>query len=609
MSTLKKYAACWVGLLALLFYFATLCPGIAGGDSGMFIGTAYQLGVSHPPGYPLYTLLAHFATLLPWGSVAMRVNALSSVFDATAVAIVFAILQRLTQSAPAAFTGALMMAFSPLFWRYAVIAEVFALNNLFAALLLYCTLRFWQQPSKQWAYVGALCLGLGLSNHHTLVLIGVPLTFAVLWRGKTFLLRPKTLLSLFALFAAGLLPYAYLPWAAARHALISWGQADTLQGFMWHVLRKDFGTFRLGATNANSHFWASTANYLSAVASESLFAGAVVIGVGLWQGLRGKNSYVRISALAFVCYLGIFHALANIPLDHPISREVQARFWQQANLFIFIWLGLGVHFLWRKNPPALRWGIAIVAVATQCAVNYRGSDQSWNTAFLRFGRAVLNSLPQNTMLISQGDVYLNTLRYVQQVENLRPDIAIVDKELIKMRWYNNYHEHHLSHINIDTNNPSLLSLVEANRARFPIFTVALPDLAQSLPGYEPRPFGLLYQIVPKGTPFDLQQYLSDSQRAIRDMMGPDVERAGLQPDHFWDKALWEGYWDAQMTETVYLFNIAQARGGDRTIYTAILNILQTIKRDNPRPADAIAKNIGVVTSLLAKLPNAPPAQQ
>ena len=52
-----------VGLLVFLLYLATTCPTVYFGDSGELIAAADSLGVAHPPGYPLYTLLGRLMLL------------------------------------------------------------------------------------------------------------------------------------------------------------------------------------------------------------------------------------------------------------------------------------------------------------------------------------------------------------------------------------------------------------------------------------------------------------------------------------------------------------------------------------------------------------------
>jgi hypothetical protein len=580
-----------LALGVFLVYLLTLCPSVPGGDSGMFIGAAAQLGVAHPPGYPLYTMLGHLATLLPWGSVAARVNMLSAVFDAAAVGVLFAVIRRLTGSRAAALAGAGMFAFSPLIWRYAVVAEVFALNNFFVVALLYLTLRFWQEPQERWAYAGAFVFGLGMSNHHTLVLIGLPLAGAILWRWRATLLSVRPLLSIIGLFALGLLPYVYLFWAGAHGAVISWGETGTLDGFLWHFLRKDFGTFQLGGKTGSTDFFGSNLRYLSAIFTESLILGAAVAGLGLWGAFKSKNGFVRASFLAFAFYILVFHMLANIPLDHPISREVHARFWQQAQVFVFLWVGVGFAMLLKKKSQQIAWVAAAVAVLCQLGFHYSSADQSWNTAFARFGRSVLESLPPRSLLVSQGDVYLNVLRYMQQIEGVRPDVMIVDTEFMRMRWFMSYRAQHLRDLALP---------LSANSSSREIYTVAVEDIARKFPGYEARPYGFLYKIIPQGSPFDLNTFLTDQDKALRTMMGPDVERAGLQPESAWEKGIWDSYWDSQIKATAYLFQIAQSRGGDRKIYEAIMGVLQRIQRENPRPPAAVASNMRIIEQLLKK---------
>ena len=134
-----------LGALCLTVYGFTLCPTVAGGDSGELTTAAYTLTVAHPPGYPLWTLLGKLFTLIPYGSIAWRVNLLSAVCDAGAALLLFLAVARWTRNTWSAFLAAGLFAFSPLVWRYALVAEVFALNNLFVSALLYLAVLYWEQ--------------------------------------------------------------------------------------------------------------------------------------------------------------------------------------------------------------------------------------------------------------------------------------------------------------------------------------------------------------------------------------------------------------------------------------------------------------------------------
>ena len=60
--------------VALVVYVRTLAPTVTLTDSGELIVAAHGLGVAHPPGTPLWVMLAHLASLVPVGSVAVRIN-------------------------------------------------------------------------------------------------------------------------------------------------------------------------------------------------------------------------------------------------------------------------------------------------------------------------------------------------------------------------------------------------------------------------------------------------------------------------------------------------------------------------------------------------------
>ena len=75
---------------ALGGYFYTLAPTVTSGDSGELVSAACTLGVPHPPGYPLWTITAHFFTrIVPFKDVAARVNLMSAFLGACTVALVY----------------------------------------------------------------------------------------------------------------------------------------------------------------------------------------------------------------------------------------------------------------------------------------------------------------------------------------------------------------------------------------------------------------------------------------------------------------------------------------------------------------------------------------
>ncbi|MEY2544143.1 MAG: hypothetical protein QOE81_1604, partial [Verrucomicrobiota bacterium] len=244
----------WFGAVAVasaagILYFLTAARDIVVGDTPELITAAATLGVAHPPGYPLFTMLGHLFSLAPVGSIPFRVNLLSVICDALTIGVVYLSAFRLTRSQLAAAVAALLLAVNPTFWEWSLATEVFPLNNLLAASVILSLVMWHDQPTRGAPIFAAFLLfGLALTNHHTSVLLA-PAFCLVLWQQRSILLaRPGLLVICVALFLMGLLPYAYLPWASARHPVYNWGEVSSVGDFLGVITRRNYGTFRLFAT-------------------------------------------------------------------------------------------------------------------------------------------------------------------------------------------------------------------------------------------------------------------------------------------------------------------------------------------------------------------------
>ena len=132
-------------LTSLALYAATAAPSVATlfDDSLEFHVILPTLGIAHPSGYPLYTLLGKLFTLfLPFRDPAGRANLLSALAAALTVGLLYLIAHRLAGSRSAALTATAAFAISPAWWSQATIAEVYALHGLLVVLFISCLLRW-----------------------------------------------------------------------------------------------------------------------------------------------------------------------------------------------------------------------------------------------------------------------------------------------------------------------------------------------------------------------------------------------------------------------------------------------------------------------------------
>ena len=142
-----------LGCCVAVLYLVTAAPGVQYTDSGELAAACVTFGVAHPTGYPLFTLLGHVWTLLPWSSPVFGLNILAALLVAKGVALTFLVTRRMSMRAAPALASqthdiiaagtALLVGCSATVWAQATSIEVYALNFvlLAASMCARCDLR------------------------------------------------------------------------------------------------------------------------------------------------------------------------------------------------------------------------------------------------------------------------------------------------------------------------------------------------------------------------------------------------------------------------------------------------------------------------------------
>lgn len=597
------------GLLVLVVYVATLHAGVPGGDAGELIAVAGTGGVAHPPGYPLYSLLAGVFARLPWGSLAWRVNLFSAVCGAAAAALLADTVARATRQPWAGFLAGAGFAFAPLPWTYAVGAEVFSLHVLFVVGLLAAAWRWSETPTPRLAMAMAGLAGLGLCHHHTLILYVAPLGAWVLWTGRK--LWTVAVLGRSALaFGLGLLPYLHLPLAAARRPPIYWGDFSSFAGFLAHLTRADYGSLQLGADDVgvDGMFLAQLAQYAVSLWRNSLGVGVPLMALGVVYGWRQRRSFTVVTVVCFVLYLVVFHALANLPVDQPLFLEVTSRFWHQPHLVAFVWLGFGaahVFTRWPRHAPFL----ALAAVALQLGLHYARQDQSDNDYVGGYGRAILAPLPERALLLTRGDVITNSVRYAQIGEGLRRDVLILDQEMLTKPWYvaGETARHAdvafpgtLYHPGV-AGGFSMEQFLDANLPRRPVYVY--PEFKPgdaTVAAFELWPEGLASRVVRSGAAPDFATWQAQSEsewRKLRAIPWPDFERWGAET---WERIVGLDLWEARHRHGLRALTWAMAHGQGQAELQYAVRALSEVASQHPLPPPHVFKNLGLAAQLLSR---------
>ena len=225
----------------LLLYVRTLPHTVVLEDDGLFLMAASHLGIAHPPGYPLHTLLGYLFTWLPFGTPAFAGHLSSAVFGALACGMVYLCARLLGTGWLPALAAAWLLGASEHFWSQAIIAEVYTLNALLLFAVYALILHGVRHPAQSTIWIAAASIyGLSLANHWPLMLLAFPgLLLAALPARKTLLPRLPLLVAVSLLAAA--LPYTWMVLRSWSEPLISfYGPISDWKGFWFYVSRSGY---------------------------------------------------------------------------------------------------------------------------------------------------------------------------------------------------------------------------------------------------------------------------------------------------------------------------------------------------------------------------------
>ncbi|HMK93668.1 MAG TPA: DUF2723 domain-containing protein, partial [Thermoleophilia bacterium] len=472
--TVVLVAAATSFTVSLVLFLVTLAPGVTFEDSGELISAAKTLGVPHEPGYPLWTMIAHLFTLLPFGTVAWRVNLMSALCTALAAALLAWVALLLIDELAAHPTGvdvangwlfptlgdparwlacagavaaALAAATALTTWQQSIITEVYGLDALLVSILLLLVVLWSRAPfprgRRRLFYAVCVTLGLGLTTHDTfVVLLPVVAIYGLLIERR---LRPswRQLAAGAGLFFLGLLPYLYLPLAAARHPAMDWGTPDTWTTF-WRVVRRQqyfqSGHSGLGDT-ARQLWWSAHLLWQQwwILVLVAALAGLVVLFRDARRWFWFAVLYL-VAALPLTTIVTDFKvATSNAALNVEDKALVEV-FYIPAWILIGLLAGIGLWWAaaWTarrvKGTAAARAATAALVAAVVLVVLVpallRVDDVSMHR--YRFADAYIHNVftataPQS-LVIGDRDQFTFPLMYAQMVEGRRPDVVALDQE-------------------------------------------------------------------------------------------------------------------------------------------------------------------------------------
>lgn len=478
MNILKKYYFLLVSIFVFLIYLLTIAPSVIQIDAGELAAVQLTLGIAHPTGYPLFTILGYLFSLLPLPFTKIfQMNLLAAIYTSSAVGIfvitVKTILDNLVSFNPKSATvpkktkrgdkkrkeiktenqttyqlnetkkyiasifSGLVLAFSKTFWFQSTSVEVYSLHLLLICLIIFTLTKAYLQNDAEQKILGiywfilAAVLALGFSNHMTTLLILPALAFLFF---DKFGINKESIKKIFLMIAAFLpillLIYSYLPIRASQQPELNWGNPIDLERIFRHISGKQYQVWLFSSMEAAKKQLGYFFSTLTSEFNVTIFP--IMIGIFAAYSLSKKIFVFWIIVFASTVLYSINYDIVDID-SYFLLAYVSLSFFSAAGILkIYSWLKFSNH----KEIPEII--IALVFVLVAVSFNYKKVDQSKTEIFEDYTKSLINSMDKKSIVLSyQWDFFISASYYFQHVENFRRDVIVIDKELLRRSWYFN----------------------------------------------------------------------------------------------------------------------------------------------------------------------------
>ncbi len=480
-------------------YALTLAPTTAFWDTSEYIATAHILGIPHPPGNPLFVVLARAWEILlaPLGiGVAARINLFSATMSALAHGLWFLVIHHVLRSfsrnrvVPLVGAGVAVLVSATAFtvWNQSNVNEKVYTVSLFTIALLSWLAFRWQEnlgrgKDDNLLVLMVFILALSVGNHLMAFLATPALLVFILLVHPRSLLNPRLYAAALVATVAGLSIHLFLPLRAALDPVINEADptCDTLRGALASIVtwgqtgcealsealrRKQYDKPPLIPRQAPLHM--QYVNYLqyfdwqwarALAGTQVVFAWVRLPFTLLFTGLGvyGAAEHFRRDRASFWYMLTLFATLSaalvfylnfkygysiRAPVPDPSLHEVRERdyFFIVSFSVWGLWAGVGIATLWqaiaRRTGGRLLRSVPVLGLAfLPLVLNASWASRADDYSARDWAYNLLMSVEPYGILFTNGDNDTFPLWYLQEVEGLRRDVTVIVTSYLNIGWY------------------------------------------------------------------------------------------------------------------------------------------------------------------------------
>jgi hypothetical protein len=431
-------------IISFVIYIVTAAPDVTFTDSGELAAVCVTLGIPHPTGYPLFVILGHAWSLIPFpvseiyslNLFAGFLTAISaSFFLLNVYRIIYNLEKRISKQIDnrslviISFISSLIYAFATTIWAQGVALEVYSLQLLIFNLIIHevlCGSTKFKNREKHY-FTAALFIGFGFANHMTTVLI-LPAVLYLFFTNHDD--KPEYCCNRFILFSLLIIPLLigaslnlYLPLHSATMPEFNWGWVSrSWDKFLYHVQGKQYQIWMFSDSEA---FSKNFSKFIELLPYQLGWIGLIPFAMSF------HSLFKRMRKILIFLLLIIISCLAY-SLNYSI-HDIEAYF-SLAIIGVLLLTSVGIYAIAKIDfkYAAIFFTIPVISLI----INYSDNNRSEEYLVPEYTKTLVDDLQENAIIISsQWDYWCSAFWYYQRVENYRTDVALIENELLRRTWY------------------------------------------------------------------------------------------------------------------------------------------------------------------------------
>lgn len=433
-------------VLVFVVYFLTSGPGLGLIDCGELTTVTKVLGIAHPTGYPLYTMLGRCWQMPVAFNPARAMVVFSVLFASLAAGVMSLLIQHVLRRIKTVSSNwislwsillTLAFAFSRPVWTSISFSEVYPVTLLIGCIILLLSFQFMLSENKeQYSYHPLLVCylwGLGFGNHFTIMWFFPLIAYIVCKYIQQSHNRYRSLSGCAVLFLLGISVNLYLPIRSSLEPMMDWSDPQTFSSFFRHISAWQYRVwmFKGGFPQL----------FIKVIAYLKILFSDLGIGLFLFTLVGLATSLYRKSWLLFFVFLvWLCGTLYNLNYDIPDITTYFLLFF--AVLFVIAVEGYAtlIEALNRhmRNVRVRITAILLISVLvafSSFALNFREANCSDNHFAENLNREILRTLPDSAFVLQGNWDIQSPAIYLQNIERIRPDVTILDLNLMQRTWY------------------------------------------------------------------------------------------------------------------------------------------------------------------------------